>query len=163
MSGASDRIHKTITLRAPRSRVWRALSDSAEFGRWFGVKFDGAFEAGAPLHGVVVPTTADPDVARQQQNYAGLPFDVVVDRIEPERVFSFRWHPFAIEKGIDYSAEPMTLVVFELEDVAEGTRLSVTESGFDRIPLDRRVKAFTANEHGWAMVVKLIDRHLTNG
>src|SRR5205823_6215288 len=153
-----DRIQKTITLRAPRSRVWRALSDSKEFGDWFGVKFDAPFAPGARLRGVLVGTSVDADVAKSQRQHAGVPFDITIDRIEPERLFSFRWHPFAIEKGVDYSGEPTTLIEFVLEADANGTRLTVTESGFDQIPLARRAKAFTANEQGWAMVVGLIEK-----
>jgi len=160
MSTVPDRIQKSIILRAPRSRVWRAIADSKEFGEWFGVKFDGPFKAGAPLRGAIVGTTADPEVAKLQKPHEGMAFDITVDRIEPERLFSFRWHPFAIEKGVDYSSEPTTLIVFELEEVPEGTRLTITESGFDRIPLERRAKAFTANEQGWAMQTTLIQKHL---
>jgi uncharacterized protein YndB with AHSA1/START domain len=156
----TDRIEKKVLLRAPRTRVWRALTDAGEFGRWFGVKFDAPFTTGTLLRGVVVPTTVDADVAKAQQEYAGRPFEITIDRIEPERLFAFRWHPFAVEPGVDYSAEPTTLVVFALEEVENGTMLTVTESGFDRIPLARRAKAFTANEHGWTMVVRLIDKHL---
>jgi uncharacterized protein YndB with AHSA1/START domain len=156
----TDRIEKKILLRAPRSRVWRALTDSAEFGQWFGVKFDGPFTPGAPQRGVIVPTAVDAEVAKAQKEYEGLPFEITVDQIEPERIFSFRWHPFAIERDVDYSAEPTTLIVFALEEVADGTMLTVTESGFDGIPLARRATAFTANEQGWTMVVKLIEKHL---
>src|SRR5690349_12742795 len=130
----TDRIEKSIVLRTPRSRVWRALSDSSEFGSWFGVKFDGPFVPGAPLRGVLVGTTVDAEVAAAQKAYEGLAFAIVVDRVEPERLFSFRWHPFAIEPDVDYSAEPMTLVTFTLDEVPEGVKLTVTESGFDRIP-----------------------------
>src|SRR5262249_48880433 len=142
MPEIQDRIVKTIVLKVPRARVWRAISDAGEFGRWFGVKFEGSFAAGAALHGVIVPTTVDADVAKVQASSAGMPFDITVERIEPEHVFSFRWHPFAIEPGVDYSQEPTTLVEFQLEDLPGGTRLTVTESGFDRIPLARRAKAF---------------------
>jgi uncharacterized protein YndB with AHSA1/START domain len=156
----SDRIEKKTILRAPRARVWRAIADSAEFGKWFGVKFDGPFVAGAPLHGVIVPTTADPEVAKAQQPYAGLRFEITVDRVEPERLFSFRWHPFAIDPGVDYSDEPTTLVEFVLQDAPQGTQLTVTESGFDRVPLDRRAKAFTANDGGWSKQMTLIEKYL---
>ena len=156
----TDRIEKQIVLRAPRSRVWRALTDSQEFGSWFGVKFDGAFAPGTFLRGVIVPTSVDAAVAAAQRPYAGRPFEITVDRIEPETLFSFRWHPFAIERGVDYSHEPTTLVVFALDDAATGTRLTVTETGFDRVPLARRAKAFTANEGGWTMVMTLIEKHL---
>ena len=156
----TDRIEKNILLRAPQTRVWRALADSAQFGAWFGMKFEGPFKAGQPVRGVMTPTTVDPDVAGRQQRYEGTPFGFVIDRIEPERLFSFRWHPFALDKDVDYSAEPMTLIVFTLEPAEEGVRLSVTESGFDQIPLERRAKAFAANDGGWTMVVKLIDKYL---
>ena len=158
----TDRIEKTILLRAPRTRVWRALTDAEEFGTWFGMTFDGPFTPGALRRGVIAPTTVDADVARAQQEYAGMPFEITIDRIEPERVFAFRWHPFAVERGVDYSGEPTTLVEFVLEADVSGTRLTVTESGFDQIPLARRAKAFTANEQGWAKVVGLIEKYLAD-
>jgi uncharacterized protein YndB with AHSA1/START domain len=157
---STDRIEKKILLHAPLKRVWRALSDSAEFGTWFGMKFDGPFAPGAKMRGVIVPTTINAEVAKAQKEHEGLPFDITIEQMEPERLFSFRWHPFAIERGVDYSAEPTTLIVFALEEVADGVMLTVTESGFDRIPLERRAKAFTANEQGWGMVVKLIEEYL---
>jgi len=156
----TDRIEKKILLRAPRKRVWRALSDSTEFGTWFGMKFDGPFTPGAHVRGTIVGTTVDADVAKAQKEYEGLPFEITVDRIEPERLFSIRWHPNAVERGVDYSHEPTTLIVFTLEEVANGVMLTVTESGFDQIPLARRAKAFQANEQGWGMVVKLIEKYL---
>jgi uncharacterized protein YndB with AHSA1/START domain len=157
---STDRIEKKILLRAPRKRIWRALSDSTEFGTWFGMKFDGPFTPGARLRGTIVGTTVDADVAKAQKEHAGIPFEITVDRIEPERLFSFRWHPHAVERGVDYSHEPTTLIVFILEEVANGVMLTVTESGFDQIPLARRAKAFKANEQGWGMVVKLIEKYL---
>jgi uncharacterized protein YndB with AHSA1/START domain len=156
----TDRIEKTILLHAPRGRVWRALTNAAEFGAWFGVKFNGQFGPGAHLTGVVTPTTVDAEVARLQKPHEGVPFEITIDRIEPQRLFSFRWHPFAIEPGVDYSHEPTTLIVFELEQVGDHINLRVTESGFDQIPLERRAKAFTANEGGWTMVVTLIEKYL---
>jgi uncharacterized protein YndB with AHSA1/START domain len=156
----TDRIEKRILLRAPRKRVWRALSDSTEFGTWFGVKFNSPFTPGASMRGVIVTTTVNAEVAKAQKEYEGMPFEITVEQIEPERLFSFRWHPFAVERGVDYSAEPTTLIVFTLEEVADGVMLTVTESGFDRIPLARRAKAFTANEGGWSMMVKLIEEYL---
>jgi uncharacterized protein YndB with AHSA1/START domain len=158
----TDRIEKKILLRAPRKRVWRALSDSTEFGTWFGVKFDGPFAPGASMRGVIVPTAVNAEVAKAQKPYEGMPFEITIERMEPEQVFSFRWHPFAVESGVDYSSEPTTLVVFALEEVADGVMLTVTESGFDGIPLARRAKAFTANEQGWGMVVKLIEEYLVH-
>ena len=158
----TDRIEKKILLHAPRKRVWRALADSKEFGHWFGMKFDGPFTPGAGIRGVIAPTGVNAEVAKAQKEHEGLPFDITIEQMEPERLFSFRWHPFAIERGVDYSAEPTTLVVFALEEVPEGVMLTVTESGFDRIPLARRAQAFTANEQGWTMVVTLIEKHLAH-
>jgi uncharacterized protein YndB with AHSA1/START domain len=159
-SPVPDRIVKSVLLRAPRERVWRAVSDAREFGSWFGVAFDRPFEAGARMTGRIVPTTVDPIVARSQEPYAGAPFDVTIERIEPPRLFSFRWHPFAVEAGVDYSKEPTTLVVFELTEAPEGTRLTVTESGFDGIPLERRARAFGANEGGWAAQMTLVAKYV---
>ena len=158
----TDRIEKKILLHAPVKRVWRALADSKEFGHWFGMKFDGPFTPGAIIRGVIAPTGVNAEVAKAQKEHEGLPFDITIEQMEPERLFSFRWHPFAIERGVDYSAEPTTLVVFALEEVADGVMLTVTESGFDRIPLERRAKAFTANEQGWEMVVKMFGEYLVS-
>lgn len=161
MKADTDRIEKRVLLRAPRERVWRAVSDAKEFGAWFGVEFDGAFAPGARIKGKIVPTQADPEVAKMQEPYTGMAFDFTVERIEPMRLFSFRWHPFAVEPGVDYSKEPMTLVVFELQEAAEGTLLKITESGFDRIPLARRARAFAANEGGWEHQTRLIAKYLS--
>jgi uncharacterized protein YndB with AHSA1/START domain len=155
-----DRIERKILLRAPRKRVWRALTDSKEFGSWFGIKVDGPFKAGAVLPATIVGTTVDAEVAKMQQQYRGKPFDIIVEKIEPEELFSFRWHPNAVEPGKDYSVEPTTLVEFVLEDAADGVLLTVTESGFDRLPLARRAKAFKANDGGWTIVVTLIEKYL---
>src|SRR5260370_40727939 len=119
----TDRIEKSILLRAPRQRVWRALTDSAEFGSWFGMKLDGPFTPGASLHAVTAPTTADEELARAQRKFEGWPFEILIERMEPERLFSFRWHPFAVEPGVGYSAEPMTLGEFPLAEVAAGILL----------------------------------------
>jgi uncharacterized protein YndB with AHSA1/START domain len=159
----TDSIQKKILLHAPRKRVWRALSDSTEFGTWFGMRFNGPFAPGARMTGVIVPTTVDAEVASAQKKYEGIPFDFTIDKMEPERLFSYRWHPGAVDPDVDYSAEPTTLVVFELEEVADGVMLTVTESGFDQIPLARRAKAFASNEGGWTMVVRLIERYVTDG
>ena len=156
----TDRIEKKILLRAPRKRVWRALADSSEFGTWFGIKFNGPFAPGARMRGVLVPTTVNAEVGKAQKEFEGKQFEITIEQMEPERLFSFRWHPHAIERGVDYSTEPTTLVVFALEEVANGVMLTVTESGFDRIPLERRAKAFTANEQGWSMMVKVIEEYL---
>jgi len=156
----TDRIEKKILLRSPRSRVWRAIWDSAEFGTWFGMKFDGPFAAGTTMRATIVGTKVDTEVAKMQKQYDGVSFDFMIDRIEPERLFSFRWHPAAVDPKVDYSGEPTTLVTFELEEVPEGVMATVTESGFDRIPLARRAAAFASNEGGWAIVVTLIEKYL---
>jgi uncharacterized protein YndB with AHSA1/START domain len=160
---STDRIEKKVLLKAARGRVWRALTDSGEFGSWFGVRFAGPFAVGETLRGAIVPTTVNAEVAAAQKPYEGTAFEITVERMEAERLFSFRWHPFAVERGVDYSAEPTSLVEFVLAEVAGGVMLTVTESGFDAIPLARRAKAFTANEQGWSMVVKLIETYLVGG
>lgn len=162
MGADTDRIQKRVILRAPLERVWNAVSDSSRFGDWFGVRFEGPFVAGMAIKGKIVPTKADPDVAKMQEPYSGMPFDCIVERIEPMKLFSFRWHPFAVDPGVDYSKEPTTLVTFELEPVPGGTQLTITESGFDSIPLSRRAKAFEMNEHGWAGQTRLIEKYLAH-
>ena len=158
----TDRIEKNVLLRAPRSRVWRALTDSKEFGSWFGMKLDGPFAPGTKLRGVITPTTVDAEIAAMQKPYAGKELQLVVDRIEPERLFSFQWHPYEVQSGIDYSKEPMTLVTFTLEEQKGGVLLTVVESGFDKIPLSRRAEAFKANEGGWAKQMELIAKYLAH-
>lgn len=158
----TDRIEKQILLRAPRARVWRAITDSKEFGYWFGVKFDGPFVAKAPIHGVISPSQADPEMGQHQKPYEGKKFEIVIAEIEPPRLFSFRWHPYSVDPGADLAAEPSTLVEFLLEEVPDGTMLTLTESGFDAIPLDRRAKAFAGNEGGWSMQMHAIEKYLAN-
>jgi uncharacterized protein YndB with AHSA1/START domain len=159
----SDRIEKQVVLRAPVERVWRAISDSSEFGRWFGVDFGGvAFAAGKAMKARIAPTTVDAEIAKMQEPHVGVVFEISVDRIEPTRLFSFRWHPFGVDKTADYSKEPTTLVVFQLEEVAGGTKLTITESGFDQIPLERRAQAFAANEGGWTAQAKLIEKYVAS-
>lgn len=158
----TDRIEKKILLRAPRERVWRALADSAEFGTWFGMKFDGPFAPGRRMRAVIVPTKVDPEAGKGQKKYEGMTFEITIEQIQPERLLSFRWHPNAVESGVDYSREPTTLVVFALEEVADGILLTVTESGFDQIPLERRAKAFTANERGWGTMLKVIEEYVVH-
>src|SRR3981081_121241 len=109
---STDRIEKKILLRAPRKRIWRALSDSTEFGTWFGMKFDGPFAAGATMRGTIVPTAVDAEVASHQMVHDGSAFEITSEQMDPEKLFSFRWHPGAVDPGVDYSAEPKTLVVF---------------------------------------------------
>ncbi|MGA8037689.1 MAG: SRPBCC family protein [Candidatus Acidiferrales bacterium] len=158
----TDRIEKRILLRAPRSRVWSALTDSKQFGEWFGIRVDEPFVAGKNVKGVIVGTKVDAEVAAAQKKYDGKTMDLEIVKIEPQRLFSFRWHPHAIDEGVDYSSEPTTLIEFTLEDAPGGVMLTVTESGFDRIPVERRAKAFNANEQGWGMVVELIERYVAD-
>lgn len=160
MTESTDRIEKKVLLRSPRARVWRALTDPQEFGSWFGMRFDGPFISGSTVRGTIVPTTVDAAVAAAQKRYEGTSFELRVERMEPEHLFSFRWHPYAIEASVDYSGEPMTLVRFDLEETANGVLLTVVESGFDKIPVDRRAKAFDANSGGWSMQVRLIGKYL---
>jgi uncharacterized protein YndB with AHSA1/START domain len=144
-----DRIEKRIELKAPVARVWRALTDYREFGQWFGVKIDGPFVAGEPSHGKIT--------------YPGkehLKWHAVVQKIEPERLFSFTWHPYAVDINVDYSKETPTLVEFTLEKTSSGTLLVVTESGFDKIPAHRRAEAFRRNDGGWAEQMKKIEKHV---
>jgi uncharacterized protein YndB with AHSA1/START domain len=162
MITTTDIIEKKVLLRAPLSRVWRAISDSYEFGTWFGVTFEGPFVAGAPVSGKITGTRVDPEVAGLQKPHEGKAFNIIVEQMEPERLFSFRWHPYAIEPGIDYSKEPTTLVTFRLEETPEGVQLTLTESGFDQIPLERRAKAFAANDGGWSHQMVLIAKYLAN-
>jgi uncharacterized protein YndB with AHSA1/START domain len=157
---STDRIDKRILLRATRERVWRAVSDAKEFGSWFGVAFDRTFAAGTRVTGRIVPTTVDAEVAKMQEPYAGKAYDWTVERIEPMQRISFRWHPYAVEEGVDYSKEPTTLIEFELVDAPGGILLKISESGFDQIPLARRAKAFKANEGGWQMQTRLIEKYL---
>jgi uncharacterized protein YndB with AHSA1/START domain len=160
MASETDRIEKKILLRASRARVWRALTDTKEFCTWFGVRFDAPFAAGKALRGTLVGTSVDADIAEKQREHDKVPFDVTVDRIEPEHLFSFRWHPGAVEPGVDYASEPTTLVVFALAEAEGGVLLTVTESGFDALPAGRRAAAFSGNAQGWDMVAKLIETHL---
>jgi uncharacterized protein YndB with AHSA1/START domain len=145
----TDRIEKKILLRAPRARVWRALTDSKEFGAWFQAVFTSAFRPGATVHGRIT-----------YPGYEHLEFDIVIDTMELERLFSFRWHPNAIDPNVDYSHEPMTLVEFTLEEAQGGTLLRVVESGFDAIPIARRAEALKSNEGGWTVQMAAIEKHL---
>jgi uncharacterized protein YndB with AHSA1/START domain len=143
---STDRIQKTTILRAPRSKVWRALTDSQQFGQWFEAKVEGPFVAGQRAEGAVT-----------SPGYEHLRFEVTVEQIIPERVFSWRWQPGG--DPVDPSL-PMTLVVFELDEVPEGTRLTVTETGFDRIPVARRTKAYRENDQGWTEQLEYLRQYV---
>src|SRR5690242_6327445 len=138
MNSIPDRIEKKILLRAPRARVWRAIADTKEFGAWFGVSLQGNFEPGAKVSGKIT-----------LKGFEHVSMVVVVEKMDKERLLSFRWHPYDIDPKVDLSGEPMTLVEFQLEDSAQGTMLTVVESGFDRVGLGRRAKAFQMNDQGW--------------
>jgi uncharacterized protein YndB with AHSA1/START domain len=152
---STDTIRKEILLRASAARVWRALSDAGEFGRWFGVQFKEAFQPGAKVTGILTGTETDPEVRKLQEPHAGKKFEITIEKMEPERLFSFRWHPHAMDPAVDYSEEPSTLVEFALEEAAGGVKLTLTESGFDQIPLGRRATAFSANDGGWTIMTKV--------
>ena len=145
----SNQIEKSITLQFPRSRVWRALTTASEFGAWFGVKLDGEFKAGKAIQGKF-----------DNAKYAHVTFEVIVDTITPETLFSYHWRPFAMEADVDYSAEPRTLVSFTLQDRDGGTLLTVVESGFDGIPAARRALAFEMDSKGWASQMLRIEKYL---
>jgi uncharacterized protein YndB with AHSA1/START domain len=145
----NDRIKKRIELKAPISRVWRALTDYREFGLWFRVKVDGPFVPGKVSTGWIT-----------YPGYEHLKWEAVVQKMEAERLFSFTWHPYAVDPKMDYSKEPPTLVEFRLEATKGGTLLTVTESGFDKIPAGRRPEAFRMNERGWTEQMKNIESHV---
>jgi uncharacterized protein YndB with AHSA1/START domain len=148
-ASGTDRIEKQILLRAPQARVWRALTDAGEFGEWFRVKLDGPFVPGGRTTGHIT-----------YPGYEHLRMDVLVERMEAETLFAFRWHPAAVDPGVDYSREPSTLVEFHLEAVTGGTLLRLVESGFDQLPADRREAAYRQNEGGWAIQMDNIQRHV---
>src|SRR5436190_18581033 len=147
---STDRIEKRIELNAPVERVWRALTDYREFGQWFGVKLESPFVAGQAARGKIT-----------YPGYEHLTMELLVQTIEPPLLFSFHWHPYAIDPKVDYSKESPTLVEFRLEKTASGTLLIVTESGFDAIPPGRRDEAFRMNSGGWTQQIKNIEAHVT--
>jgi uncharacterized protein YndB with AHSA1/START domain len=157
---SKDRIEKEVVLRAPLERVWQAISNADEFGQWFGVRFDGPFVAGESVTGVITPTTVDEEVARMQEPHAGKADTWQIVAIEPQRRLAFRWHPYGVEAGVDYSQEPTTLVEFTLMETDEGVLLRIVESGFDKIPAERRAAAFEANSQGWAKQTELVRKYL---
>jgi uncharacterized protein YndB with AHSA1/START domain len=159
MAQSSDRIEKKVRLKAPRERVWRAISQSAEFGKWFGMRIEGQFAPNTTLSASMVPTEVDPAIAATQQQFTGMRLELYVERVEPMNVLSFRWHPYPIEPA-ESANTPTTLVVFELADAEGGTLLTVSESGFDQIPLDKRAKTFADNEQGWEIQTRLIGKYL---
>lgn len=156
----ANTIEKQIVLKAGLDRVWRAISDSREFGSWFGMKVSGAFTPGARLTGFISPTTVNEEIAAAQKPHEGKAFELVVDRVEPKTLFSFRWHPSAVDPNTDYSKEPMTLVTFVLKEVEGGVHLTLTESGYENIPAARRAEALKMNDGGWTAQMGLIEAYL---
>lgn len=148
-TSTTDRIEKKILLRAPRKRVWRALTDSKEFGAWFQCIFTEPFRPGATLKSRIT-----------YPGYEHLVMEIVIEAMEPERLFSYRWHPNAVDPKADYSKEPMTLVEFTLEEVDGGTLLRIVETGFDGIPIARRAETLKENEGGWATMMTAIESYL---
>jgi uncharacterized protein YndB with AHSA1/START domain len=157
---SADRVVKTIVLKAPRERLWQAITDSSRFGVWFGVEIDGPFVAGKEATGRITPTRVDADVAKHQESYRGVPWRATVERIEPMTLFSFYWHPYAVDPATDYSKEPMTLVTFELQDAEGGILLTITESGFEQLPAARGAQALESNDIGWEHQTRLIEKYL---
>ena len=147
-----NQIEKSIQLKFPRQRVWRALTIASQFGAWFGVMFEGEFASGQPIQGKF-----------KNAKYVHIAFEVIVESITPETLFSYWWRPFAIEADVDYSAEPRTLVSFTLEDRDGGTLLTVVESGFNGIPAARRAKAFEMDSQGWTAQMRNIEKYLAEG
>lgn len=145
----ADRIEKSVDLAVPIERVWRALTDPEEFGAWFRVRLDGPFAPGGTTTGHIT-----------YPGYEHLRWEAVVERMEAPRLFSFRWHPYAVDPDVDYSQEPTTLVEFRLDPAAEGTRLTVAESGFDTLPAHRRPDALRMNERGWEEQMRNVAAHV---
>ena len=149
-STSTDRIEKNVVLRAPRSRVWRAITNAKEFEQWFRMKLDGEIVQGATIYGTVT----------RPGNEHFAPIEMLIEQVEPERYFSYRWHPYALDAAVNYSAEPMTLVEFILKETEGGTAVTIIESGFDGIPLARRAEAFRMNDGGWSSQIKNLERYV---
>jgi uncharacterized protein YndB with AHSA1/START domain len=150
MNASTDRIERKILLKATRARVWRALSHAEEFGNWFGVDFKGkTFAAGKAVQGTVT-----------YPGYEHIVMEVFIERMVPERLLSWRWHPAAIDPAVDYSQEPTTLVVFEIAEAEGGVLLTVVESGLDAIPPARRASVYRMNSSGWDEQMRNIEKHV---
>jgi len=166
----TDRIEKRVELRAPVSRVWKAIADARQFGQWFGVELEGEFTAGKPIRGRFLGKFEEADSMEMQKRAGVVPSKIklpegqivfgTVERIEPERYFSFRWIPYGIDAEVDPENEPTTLVEFRLEKIGDGTLLTIVESGFDKVPEKRRARAFRMNEGGWAAQAENLRKHV---
>jgi uncharacterized protein YndB with AHSA1/START domain len=147
---STDHIEKRVVVRASRSRVWRAISTAKQFTSWFRIHLEGEFAEGATVRGrLTVP------------GYEHLRMEMFIERMEPERYFAYRWHPYPSDPAVDYSAEPTTLVEFTLEDAEGGTAVTIVESGFDRIPLARRAEAFRVHDQGWSEEMENLVRYVS--
>jgi len=150
VTSSTDKIEKRVVLKAPQARVWRAISDSGEFGTWFQMRFESAFAEGKAVKAqVLVP------------GYEHVKAEFQIVRISPQDYFAYRWHPYAVDPKVDYSGEPTTLVEFRLTPSGQDTVLTIVESGFDQIPPARRAEAFRMNDGGWTAQVKNIERYVT--
>jgi uncharacterized protein YndB with AHSA1/START domain len=145
----TDRIEKRAVIKAPIARVWRAISDAREFGEWFRVALEGEFIEGAHVRGRIT-----------YPGYEHLTAELFVERITAQTYFAYRWHPYAVDPKVDYSQEPTTLVEFRLREVPEGTELTITESGFERIPAGRRPEALRMNDQGWTGQLENVEKHV---
>lgn len=157
----TDKIEKKTTLKAPIAKVWNAIGDSKAFGTWFGMTIDGPFVEGTTVSSAVAMTQVDDEIAKHQKPYVGIRSDLRIERVVPQKILAFRWQPGA--EGDKGPNDPTTLVTFELEEVPGGTRLTITESGFDALPLEKRAKAFADNEGGWEAQLTLIAKYLARG
>lgn len=165
-----DRIERSVVLKAPLSRVFRALVDSREFGEWFGFRFDGEFEVGRPMRGTFVEAFDEASMMAYHASQGVEPFPIrqvtadevfcTIEVIDPETYFAFRWVPYPLDRGLDPDREPKTLVEFRLSQVDGGTRLDVSETGFSRVPEARRLRAFRMNQGGWGSKVEALRRYV---
>lgn len=145
----NDSIEKRIELKAPLSKVWQALTDHQQFGEWFRVQLTGPFVPGEKSHGHMT-----------YPGYEHIPWEATVQRMAAEKLFSYTWHPYAIDPKMDYSNETPTLVEFQLETIPNGTLLTIKESGFDKLPQNRRAEAFSKHEDGWTQQLENIAQYL---
>ncbi len=143
-------VERSIVINAPRDRVWRALSNAEQFGTWFGAKLEGqSFVPGKRVRGQIT-------ICGHEDAW----FDVVIERIQPQDLFSYRWHPYAVDPSVDYAKEVPTLVTFTLTDApGNGTLLTVRETGFENVPAHRRLEAFRMNSRGWEAQLSNIAQH----
>jgi uncharacterized protein YndB with AHSA1/START domain len=159
METTPNEIRKVVIVQAPLEKVWEAISDSTQFGHWFGAQISGSFEPGKRLKLTIEPTRVDPQVAKSQEAYRGIEFDIWVEEVEPQRRFSFRWHPYEVD-GEEPESAPTTLVEFTLQAREDSTEVVIVESGFDSIPLHKRAKAFENNTEGWEVQAGLLQTYV---